>query len=149
MSSVIKDWAAVLPFRYQGGLLVATRGHDGNAASAKPITRCIRYHLMHAADEREVDMDNAFMARKFTIEQLKGYLNTWDSYTLHFITHLMHACEIMGYEHPDIEIQEMFLNAYFRMVHKLHLNPETRAQLADRLTTDRIAKYGAANAPSV
>src|SRR5690348_5609602 len=144
MRSVLRDWVMELPLRHQGVLVAAVRGCDGATKenSAKPITRALRYAFMNPADEREVSMQSAFMAHRFTADDLRGFLTNWDHFPMHFIQHLMHACQVVGFKHPDIETRQMFRHAYERIVHKLHLLPENEAQMDERLCEDRIALYG-------
>jgi hypothetical protein len=140
MKSVLRDWVMELPLRHQGVLIAAIRGCDGvpKENSAKPIIRALRYVVLNPADEREVGVPSAFMIPGFSDDELRGFLKDWDHYPVHFVQHLMHACEVVGYCFHG----ERFLIAYFRMVDKLHLNPETFDDMNDRLTEDRIAKYG-------
>jgi hypothetical protein len=144
MKSVLRDWVMELPLRHQGVLVAAVRGCDGapKENSAKPIVRALRYAVLNPADEREVGMPSAFMAPGFSDEELKGFLRDWDHYQVHFIQHLMHACQVVGLCGPHANGALAFQGAYYAMVRKLHLNPETPAEMHARLTEDRIAKYG-------
>ncbi len=144
MKSVLRDWVMELPLRHQGVLVAAVRGCDGapKENSAKPIVRALRYATMNPADEREVGMASAFMAPGFSEEELIGFLKDWDHYPIHFVQHLMHACQVIGYCSPIKGDALQFKKAYALMVYKLHLNPETPNEMHDRLTEDRIAKYG-------
>ena len=56
-----------------------------------------------------------------------------DELPAHYTTHFMHAVEILGYKHPDAIIREFWHDFYLRLVHALHLWPETEAQLNSRL----------------
>jgi hypothetical protein len=51
----------------------------------------------------------------------------------------MHALEIIGVYHPEPPIRDTAWSMYLRMVHSMHLNPETPEQQSKRLTEDRIA----------
>lgn len=144
MKSVLRDWVMELPLRHQGVLVAAIRGCDGapKENSAKPLVRALRYAVLNPADEREVGMPSAFMAPGFSDEELRGFLRDWDHYSVHFVQHLMHACEVVGYRGPGAKIAVPFRKAYWRIVEKLHLHPETPDEMNDRLTEDRIAEYG-------
>lgn len=152
MTSILREWVSALPLRHQGVLIAAVRGCDGapKENSAKPIVRALRYAILNPADEREIGMDSAFMKRGFSDAELRGFLRDWDHYPVHFVGHLMHACQVVGYCHPDRDrlprphnpVAELFSYAYTSMVEKLHLSPETPSQMHARLTEDRIAKYG-------
>lgn len=147
--SVMRDWAMDLPLRHQGVLLAAVRGCDGmpKENSAKPLVRAIRYAFMNPADQREVGMPSAFMQDYFSEKELKGFLSDWDHYPIHFVQHLMHACQVIGYKHPDDDMRLRFRTAYYRVVKKLHLEPEDELKMDNRLCEDRISLYQSANSP--
>ncbi|MGH6753369.1 MAG: hypothetical protein ACREDP_14485, partial [Bradyrhizobium sp.] len=54
-----------------------------------------------------------------------------------FQLHFLHAAEIVGYKHPDLQIRGWWHNTYLRLVHDMHLWPETEAQMDSRLGDDR------------
>lgn len=56
-----------------------------------------------------------------------------DKYPIHYYMHSVHACEIIGYKHPDPEIRRWFHSAYQIMVDALHLKPESEAECDFRL----------------
>lgn len=141
--SVLQDWVMELPLRYQGVLLAAVRGCDTvpKESSAKPITRGIRHAFMIPADPREVGMPSSFTA-PLTEAGAKAFLKDWDHYPVHFIQHIMHAAQIIGYCCPDVTARNPFAWLYLAMVDKLHLAPEHIDAMEKRLTEDRIAVYG-------
>jgi hypothetical protein len=149
MPSVLRDWTMDLPLRHQGVLVAAVRGCDNapKENSAKPVVRALRFAFMNPADPREVGLPSAFMAPDLSSEDIGNFLRDWDHYPIHFVQHLMHAAEVIGYKHPRDKTRYIFDELYFRIVQKLHLNPETEEQMDARLMEDRIAAYGAANAP--
>lgn len=53
--------------------------------------------------------------------------------TMHYYCHLMHAMEIIGYNHPKEETRDIALGYYAAMVEFQHLNPETKEELNSRL----------------
>ena len=48
----------------------------------------------------------------------------------------MHACEIVGFKHPDQQIRVAFRQLYYKLAKKFHLNPESESQLDARLNAD-------------
>lgn len=130
-----------LPIRYQGTILTALRGCDGVARedTTKTIMRGLRNVTLNPADARELEYVGGFMT--FSLNELlpavKKFAKNSDQYPLHFVMHLMHAIEVIGYTHPDATSME-FESAYLRIVHSLHLNPETLCQLSNRMLEDRI-----------
>jgi len=67
------------------------------------------------------------------------FLRGFDHYPLHWLLHFLHACEIVGYKHPDDEIRDAFSHLYGRLVKKFHLTPETEAELDARLNASERA----------
>ncbi|UAK24374.1 hypothetical protein [Sphingomonas nostoxanthinifaciens] len=65
------------------------------------------------------------------------YLRELDAIPHHFQLHLIHAAEIVGYKHPDRRIRGWWRQTYERLVHDMHLWPETEEQLDSRLGDDR------------
>jgi hypothetical protein len=61
------------------------------------------------------------------------FMKTMDSMPLHFWLHMMHAIQIMGAHHSDPHIRDWWHYCYCRMVHAMHVWPETSAELNKRL----------------
>lgn len=147
MKSVLQDWVMELPLRMQGTLTTAVRGCDFEAkqwtstgvsySPGRRLTAFIRWCFMNPADEREVDsQEGAFMMSsppQFFKPSEFGHLPQ------HWYSHVMHALEIIAYRHPIIKVRYHALLLYNKMVHNMHLNPETDTQMEKRLTEDRIA----------
>ncbi|TXH17965.1 MAG: hypothetical protein E6R03_02970 [Hyphomicrobiaceae bacterium] len=75
---------------------------------------------------------------RFTMDELVGhYLKDADAIPHHFQMHFLHAIEILGYKHPRRHIAEWWQRVYIRLVHSLHLHPETEAELDRRLGDTR------------
>lgn len=62
-----------------------------------------------------------------------NFVDSRDELPAHYTTHFMHAVEILGYKHPDPTVREFWNDFYARLVHALHLWPETEEQLDKRL----------------
>lgn len=56
-----------------------------------------------------------------------------DPYPIHFVTHLAHAVEIIGYRHPQLEIRAGWYDFYLSICKAMHVNPEHLSQLDARL----------------
>lgn len=142
MKSILQDWVMELPIRYQGTLLTAMRGCDGvpREDTTKIIMRGLRNTTLNPADARELAYKGGFMS--FDLKELtpsvKQFAKNSDQYPLHFVMHLMHALEVIGYTHPDHYIRDEFCAAYRVIVSSLHLNPETGDGLYKRMLEDRI-----------
>ncbi len=146
MKSVLQDWVMELPLREQGTLLTCVRGCDlepkswtstGVAYSAgRRLTAFIRWAFMNPADPREPDsQEGAFMMstppNPFKPSEF-GHLPE------HWYAHAMHALEVIAYRHPIDAVGMAAYAMYEKMVHNLHLQPETKEQMIKRLSEDRF-----------
>lgn len=153
MQSVLQDWVMQLPLRAQGTILTGIRGCDvapkmpqtiderygcstGECAPERALAAFLRFCTMNPADPREVDIPGAFF-RSTPPQNWKP--SQFGHYPEHWYAHIMHCYEIVGYFHPDDFLRREALNVYLRLVHNLHLNPESLQELMKRLTEDRIA----------
>lgn len=143
MKSVLQDWVMELPLREQGTLLTAVRGCDLTPkhpldSIERQLVAAIRCAFMNPADVREVGIEpGAF----FQPEPPMGWkASCLGHYPQHWYSHLMHAAEVVGYRHPNERLAKMWWTIYKRMACSLHLYPETRAEMIERLSEDRIAK---------
>jgi hypothetical protein len=140
---VLRSWVRDLPLRLQGVLVTSIRGCDGapKEDSSKNLSRMIRRAILNPADPRESLNTGGFFG--FDPDRLESSLSDFyhslDQYPLHYVMHLTHACEVIGYLHPDKDIANFFSLAYRLFCHTFHLNPETESEMINRLTEDRIA----------
>jgi hypothetical protein len=156
MSTVLQPWLSDIPMMQQTVLLTAVRGPDGlpkyHAAKwlLRWYRRCI---LLSAMDNRVItnpvdDGGGSFTGpsvgpdwganwRAGMDARLDDYLQSIDEVPHHFQLHFMHAAEILGYKHPDTTIAGWWWSAYSRLVHDMHLWPETEEQLDARLGDSR------------
>lgn len=65
------------------------------------------------------------------------YLQALDGLPHHFQLHFMHAAEMLGFKHPDLGKRSWWNRTYLRLVHDMHLFPESEEQLDYRLGDDR------------
>ncbi|BCW88030.1 hypothetical protein sos41_11680 [Alphaproteobacteria bacterium SO-S41] len=157
-SSVLQSWAAGLTFMQQTVLLAAVRGPDGTEkyAPIKYLLRWYRRCILLSSLDKCVLTDphsrngGSFMGPSYDISQcnerpwpvemadiVSQYLRSLDGLPHHFQMHFMHAVEIVGYKHPDRQIRAFWHETYLRLVHDLHLWPETEAQMDKRLGDSR------------
>lgn len=140
--SVLRDWVMELPLREQGTLIVALRGCDLAPkipldSPERRMTAAIRFAVCVPADEREVDAQpGAFMTAKVPEDVRAGML---EHYPLHWVMHVVHACEVLGYRHPDLAVRNRWHKLYCRFVAAYHLLPENPREMTARLSEDRIA----------
>lgn len=143
---VLRPWVRALPLRAQGVLLTALRGCDTATKedNSKRLVAMIRRATMNPADARESLAKGGFFG--FNPEKLEAslreLLHSLDQYPLHYIAHLCHACEVIGYESPEYDgkMADFFYEVYLAIVRKLHMCPESREAMLERLCEDRIAK---------
>jgi hypothetical protein len=146
MKSVLQDWVMRLPLREQGTLLTAVRGCDSEPkqwtstgvaySPGRRLTAFIRYCFMVPADHREVGMvEGAFMMPEppypFKPSEF-GHLPQ------HWYSHAMHSLEIVAYRNPDSKLAAKALELYTSMAHNMHINVESRDEMINRLSEDRI-----------
>lgn len=142
MTSVLQSWVTDLPLRAQGTLLTGIRGCDLTPklpldSTERQLVGYFRFCVMVPADEREVGLEpGAFFQDQPPVSWKPSELG---HYPLHWFAHLMHCYEVVGYHHPSDEIRDEARGIYERLVDSLHLNPESPAQMFERLTEDRIA----------
>jgi hypothetical protein len=101
------------------------------------MTAYLRWLVCNPADEREVDAHGAFMRSTPPIEPWAP--SALEHYPLHWYVHVMHAFEVVGYRHPVSAQRAASGEIYERMVEALHLRSESRPQMIERLSEDRIA----------
>jgi hypothetical protein len=141
--SVQPDWCRLLTFQQQSVLFLASRGPDGIPKDhpVKDIQRALRGCVFKAAFRRRSldfgERADSFMSLdKMAIEWgliIDRYFATIDSLPHHYIMHLVHAAEILGYKHPDPEIRLCWHRFYLFNCDDLHMTPETEEQMDARL----------------
>jgi hypothetical protein len=140
MKSIIQDWAASLGLRHQGVLVSAVRGCDSveREDPSKWLVRCFRGILLnaHVGDVRKAASFMVPFDQEIWDHTMADFLRSIDHYPNHWLLHFMHACEVVGYKHPDPDISGSFLNLYHKLVKKFHLHPEGEDVLDRRLNAD-------------
>jgi hypothetical protein len=134
MNSVVQDWVSSASFKQQTVLLSALRGCDGKNKEdiSKFITRQLRGVMLKNADSR-----SGFMHKKNMLQFEKRFdllLKDIDSYPVHFILHLIHAFEVVGYYHDDTNIRDTFKRLYKKACYTFHMKPETKEEIDLRLS---------------
>lgn len=157
MKKVTQDWTGSIPLMQQTVLLTAIRGPDGlpKYGSVKMLLRWFRRCVLLSAIDQVVLTDPySRNGGSFTGPSLQGenvdynwegpmdrivddYLRSLDAIPHHFQMHFMHAAEILGYQHPDDRIRNWWHSLYLRLVSDMHLKPETKEEMNDRLGDSR------------
>lgn len=143
MTSIVKDWVAELGLRHQGVIVSAVRGPDGILRDdpIKTLVRIYRGQALNAfcGDVRDATSYMQPFDQAVFEATAKTVLRSIDHYNLHFFLHFAHAVEIMGYYAPSH--RDAWLWLYENICRKLHIRPETQAQLDARLGADE-ATFG-------
>lgn len=143
MTSVLQDWVMELPLREQGTLLTCVRGCDLTPkypldSAARKIVANLRWSFLNPADEREIDFETgSFFSAIFTpLDQIKP--SEFGHLPQHWISHIIHSAEVLGYRHPNPMIGTYWRDFYRKFVRSWHLIPESYDQMIERLGEDRI-----------
>lgn len=143
---LLHDWMDNIPLQQQAVLVMACRGFDGTTKHSphKPLVRTIRAHCLVAARYgrpwTEGDGYSDFMTLDYITDQDKWnhtceqFITDWDSYNVHAALHLIHAVEVLGYKHPNVNYRERWCKLYFYVCDEcLHMEPETPENMDARL----------------
>lgn len=126
---VLRDWMGDLPWKMQSVILSALRGPDTQySPNLKKVVRWMRVTTQNNADPSHSYMQQEPLPSLDDIEKEVVFSN------LHYVTHLLHAIEIIGYKHPDKGVAKTAREYYEGIAREFfHLNPETESQLEERL----------------
>lgn len=142
--SVMQGWILELPgLRHQGVLLTAIRGCDNVPKEhiSKKLTRAYRSEVLNSfvGDARKA----LTFIEHFEDDELRDIMDEFcsdlDFYPLHYVMHLAHASEIIGYHHPFMDVASNWLYLYKQICRKLHVTAETKEELDKRLTAEETA----------
>jgi hypothetical protein len=141
------DWCLGLPIEQQAVLLLAARGPDGigEIHPCSDVQRAYRASVWNAArfgrqlEWGEVSVADAFMSLSlFSDDRQWGvvvnqFFQRVDELSHHFLLHLFHGAEILGYKHPDSRFRGRWYAFYQRAASDMHLRGETEAEMDARL----------------
>lgn len=143
--SVQPWWCRALPIQQQSVLFLAGRGPDGIAKShpCKAIQvayrACVFVAARYGRPLRAGDQGDSFMSLAVLTDEslwqkaVEDFFAHQDSLPHHYLMHLMHGVQILGFKHPDLELRQRWHAFYLRMVSDRHLSPETKEQMDQRL----------------
>jgi hypothetical protein len=142
--SILQSWVTDLGLRHQGVLLTVVRGYDGwsKHSPQKPLIRELRGLILVPFDERELAFAGGFMCgfpHHPAAQGFKEFCDNIDGLPVHYVMHLVHAIEIVGYCHPEVEVRDVYFLRYRKLCDKFHLYPEQSEEMNARLGSDRIA----------
>lgn len=146
--SVLHEWVHALTFQMQALLLTAMRGPDENNKynAAKAIIRYLRGAICKPAGDWNGKNNNDFMWGEYVqeiqstpvrVELFQKYADAFwqdhDEYPHHFIMHLVHCAEVVGYKHPEASINMWWSRFYLDACDAFHMNEETEEEMDKRL----------------
>lgn len=133
MPSVLQPWLQEIGLRHQGVVVSAVRGCDTlpKHHPVKRLTRALRSDTLVSFSKNPSSFFKARSHEEFF--DLVSELSSFDELPLHYAMHLAHAAEVLAYHHPDPQRAACWRLFYFQFCRKLHLNPETKEQLDERL----------------
>lgn len=127
--SVLHDWVHALPFQMQALLLTAMRGPDAlnKHNSAKSVVRYLRGAICKPAGDWDGSNNNDFMWGEYDhfMSWCGSFWDDHDEYPHHFIMHLVHCAQVIGYKHPVDRIAEKWFTFYMEACISFHMNPES------------------------
>ncbi len=134
MPSVLQPWVEQLGLRHQGVLMACVRGCDSvpKEDATKALARCLRGVLLNSFDPKPTSFIEHVNDDELR-ERMVAVLKNHDHYPIHYIMHLMHGSEIIGYKHPRAAVRVMWRWWYMKLAQCFHLNIETEEQLDARL----------------
>ena len=129
---VIQEWAWKLSWKQQAVLMSALRGCDmaDKEDPAKPFCRRLRGAVLRSGG---ADDACEFMRADIGLEDIMKFTKQIDRYPIHFILHLVHAAEVVGFNHPAESEAKFWSAFYHNMVQAFHMYPETKEQNDFRL----------------
>lgn len=131
MNSVLKDWVSEnCTWKQQTVLMCALRGPDSSEkeSDAKALSRLLRKIILKNADPNQ-----SFMRLGNIKHTVPRFIDNIEHFPLHFVLHLAHAFEIIGYLHPEEDIRNTGQFIYFEIVKSFHMKPETIEEMNSRL----------------
>lgn len=160
--AVTQQWVHGLTYMQQSTILTAIRGPDNSPKYAPPkmllrwFRRCILVSALDGvvlSDPKDprggsftgpsigTSVEENRMSWPTAMEKhVHDYIQHLDAVPAHFQRHFMHAVEILGYKHPDQDIQMFWYELYIRLCREMHVGPETEDQL-DRRLGDNLSDW--------
>ncbi len=135
--TVLHAWVCNLTFQMQALLTTSMRGPDENNKynAAKAIIRYLRGVILKPAGDWQGHNDNDFMWGDYGAfeKYADEFWQDHDEYPHHFIMHLIHCAEVVGYKHPEKK-KAIFWKIFYRNACKsFHMMPETEKEMDARL----------------
>lgn len=143
--SVQPEWCRRLPVQQQSVLFLGGRGPDGMPKHhpCKQVHIAYRGCVFVAAKYGRPlwwgERADSFMSlERFADDTLwaadvQNFFDHHDSLPKHYLVHLMHGAQILGYKHFDERYRKRWIDFYLECVDMFHLRPESEADMDKRL----------------
>jgi len=155
--SVLQPWVEKLPLMQQGVLIGGMRGPDGipKYDGSKYLLRWYRRSCLRLAlpgkDGKRIKSDpispggGSYQGPSIfgppdprpweeqMVPIVDNFIKSLDGLPHHFVQHLRHGIQVLGYKHPDSRIRIWWNDLYVRLVNDEHLHIETVAEMDERL----------------
>lgn len=137
MKSVLQDWVTTMGLRQQGTLLSGLRGCDTVPKHhvTKILIRALRADCLNCfcGDATKASSYIMFLSHAEMVDLLPMVLDAQDELPAHYVSHFIHAIEILAFHHPDLNRRSIWNQYYLRLCKRWHMHPETPEDLARRL----------------
>jgi hypothetical protein len=142
---VVPQWLGDLAYQQQSVVLLALRGPDGirKHHPAKTVHIAYRATILRAAERQRFlewgEEADSFMSMHVIADDtlweaaVKAFFDHVDELPHHYVSHLAHAAQIIGYKHPDDRMRRAWGYFYYRWVDDAHLEPEPETVMDRRL----------------
>lgn len=143
--SVQPEWAAGLPLQQQSVLFLAARGPDGigKVHPCKGIVRAYRACVLAAArygrpmewgekGDSFMGLDD-FANDEMWAQATRLFFGASDGLPHHYLCHLYHGAQILGYKHPDERFRARWGGFYLQACDDLHVGQEPEDVMDGRL----------------
>jgi hypothetical protein len=136
MSCVVKTWIQErCSWKEQTVLLCALRGPDaGGTPELKAWTRWLRNIILENAAPKKTFMREDWCPSFYKIAEDKPL--ALDMLPVHYLTHLMHAFQVVWVRHPLTKEALVARAQYEALVAFLHLEPELEDEMICRLSDE-------------
>lgn len=137
MKSILQNWVMNIGLRQQGTLLSGIRGCDTVPKNhvTKLLVRGLRADCLNAfcGDPRKASTYIKPLSREEMVDMLPAFLDSQDELPAHYVSHLIHAIEVLAFHHPYMDRRGIWNQYYLRLCKRWHMHPEEPEDMAKRL----------------
>ena len=132
---VLKGWLSELPLVMQATILTSVRGSDQiRDDNTKAVTRWIRRKIINNG------RNGGKFVRDDQLPDVIEFGQSVEYLSLHYVSHLSHALQIIAYKHPEVETRKIAMIYYRISCQKMHCQLEPEEQMDKRLSDDLVVE---------